>query len=68
MLRVVEEGECREKEMEGGQRGDACILLGIFRGNQVHINEEMRLFILKKKKSVQRGRPLSSLFVYASPQ
>lgn len=67
MLEGAEEGECREKEMEGEQREDACILLEIFRGDQVHIHEEMRLFILEKK-SLLRDCLLYSLFTYASPQ
>lgn len=48
MLEGAEEGECREEEMEGGQRGAACVVLEIFRGHQVHIHEEKRLFIKKK--------------------
>lgn len=58
--------ESIEEEMDGGQREATCVVLGIFRRHQVRIHEEMRLFILKKK-SVQTGHLLYSLFTYASP-
>ena len=35
-----EEGECTEEEENGGQIGAACLVLGTFRGYQVHIHEK----------------------------
>lgn len=59
----AEESECREEEMYGGQRGAGCVVLGIFREHLVHIHEEVRGFILKKKICSDRSSFIFTVYV-----